>query len=86
MADFILTARASAHPLLRSRNNSSHKGFSTHPLLRSRNNSSRNEEAYANCKYTGEKQKLPSEESNPVTDPFGENSRNPAKEQERVKT
>ena len=29
------------------------------------------------------KQKLPSEESHPVTDPLGENRRNPAKKQEK---
>ena len=41
-------------------------------------------------KYTFNKLKLPSEESHPVTDPLGENSRNPAKKQEkgeeRIKT
>ena len=30
-------------------------------------------------KYTGEQQKFQSEESHPVTDHLGENSRNPAK-------
>ena len=37
-------------------------------------------------KYTGEKQKLPSEESHPVTDPLGdetEDSRNPVKKLEK---
>ena len=34
-------------------------------------------------KYTFKWQKLPSEESYPVTDHLGENSRNPAKKQEK---
>ena len=34
-------------------------------------------------KYSKEKQKLPSEESHPVTDPLKENSRNPAKKQDK---
>ena len=35
-------------------------------------------------KITFKKQKLSSEESHPVTDPLGENSRNPAKKQKSV--
>ena len=34
-------------------------------------------------KYTFNEQKLPNEESHPVTDPLGENSRNPAKNREK---
>ena len=37
-------------------------------------------------KYTFKYQKLPREESHPVTNPLGENSRNSAEKQERVKT
>ena len=45
-------------------------------------NSRRNEDAYAKGS-TLEKQNLKSEESHPVTDPLGENSRNPAKKKEK---
>ena len=34
-------------------------------------------------KYTFNEQKLPTEELHPVTDPLGENSRNPVKKQEK---
>ena len=34
-------------------------------------------------KYSAEQQKIPSEESHPVTDALGENRKNPAKKQEK---
>ena len=56
---------------------------SAHLLLHSLNNSSQNEDAYEKASTLEEEQKLPSEESHPVTDRLGENSRNPVKKQEK---
>ena len=54
-----------------------------HLLLPNRNNSSRNKMQGRKMKNTFKSQNLPSEESHPVTDPLGENSRNPAKNLEK---